>query len=289
MDMDFALAWDARCDTGESAVWDAARGQLWFCDIPRGVLYALHLASGRQASYTQPEPVGSFGLCASGELLVALRHRVVLFNPALGTRRPFADMRDIPAHARLNDGKTGPDGCFWVGTVDERAVKEDIGVLYRVRPDGGVEKKAEGFKASNGLAWSPDGRTLYHSDSRGPWIDAWDFDAHNGSISNRRRLATLSAEEGRPDGAACDTQGIYWSAAVSAGCLNGFSPSGALLHKVRVPVPAPTMPCFADGAVYLTSLSAGLPPERAGHPHAGSLFRASTALRGVPIALFEPI
>ncbi|QHE88693.1 SMP-30/gluconolactonase/LRE family protein [Hydrogenophaga sp. BPS33] len=287
--MDFALAWDARCDTGESAVWDAARGQLWFCDIPRGVLYALHLASGRQASYTQPEPVGSFGLCASGELLVALRHRVALFNPALGTRRPFADMRDIPAHARLNDGKTGPDGCFWVGTVDERAVKEDIGVLYRVRPDGGVEKKAEGFKASNGLAWSPDGRTLYHSDSRGPWIDAWDFDAHNGSISNRRRLATLSAEEGRPDGAACDTQGIYWSAGVSAGCLNGFSPSGALLHKVRVPVPAPTMPCFADGAVYLTSLSAGLPPERAGHPHAGSLFRASTALRGVPIALFEPI
>lgn len=289
MSMDFALAWDTRCETGESCVWDAAAGRLWFCDIPQGRLYALHTASGQRNQYQLPEPVGSFGLCKGGELLVALRHRLVLFNPALGTRRPFAELPDIPAHARLNDGKTGPDGCFWVGTVDERAAKEDIGVLYRVRPDGRIEKKSEGFKVSNGLAWSPDGHTMYHSDSRGPWIDAWDFDAHTGTISNRRRLATLSIEEGRPDGAACDTDGIYWSAGVSAGCLNGFSPSGALRHKVSVPVPAPTMPCFADGAIYLTSLSAGLPPERAGHPHAGSLFRATTDVRGAPIPLFDPI
>lgn len=287
--MQFALAWDARCDTGESCVWDAARGRVWFCDIPKGRVHALHVASGQRDTHTLPEPVGSFGLCASGELLVALRHRLVLFNPALGTQRPFARLPDLPAHVRLNDGKTGPDGCFWVGTVDERAEKEDIGELYRVRPDGRVEKKADGFKVSNGLAWSPDGRTMYHSDSRGPWIDAWDFDAHTGAIAQRRRLATLSVEEGRPDGAACDIEGVYWSAGVSAGCLNGFSPTGALLRKVAVPVTAPTMPCFADGALYVTSLSAGLPPERAGHPHAGSLFRATTSLRGAPIALFDPI
>lgn len=287
--MDFELAWDTRCDTGEGCVWDPFAGRVWFCDIPRGTLHALHIRSGQRQTFQLPEPVGSFALCASGELLVALRHQLVLFDPARGTSRPFAELPERPPRARLNDGKTGPDGCFWVGTVDERATKEDIGVLYRVRPDGGVEKKTEGFKASNGLAWSPDGKTMYHSDSRGPWIDAWDFDPHNGAISRRRRLATLSAEEGRPDGAACDTDGNYWSAGVSAGCLNCFSPTGQLLRKVAVPVPAPTMPCFTNGAIYLTSLSAGLPPERTGHPHAGSLFRASTHLRGVPISLLNPI
>ncbi|MDO9435746.1 SMP-30/gluconolactonase/LRE family protein [Hydrogenophaga sp.] len=287
--MDFELAWDARCETGESCVWDAAAGRVWFCDIPKGILHALHIGSGDRQTFQLAEAVGSFALCASGELLVALRHQLVLFDPAQGTTRPFADLPESNPHTRLNDGKTGPDGCFWVGTVDERATKEDIGVLYRVRPDGRVEKKTEGFKASNGLAWSPDGRTMYHSDSRGPWIDAWDFDARHGTLSAQRRLVTLTAEEGRPDGAACDADGNYWSAGVSAGCLNCFSPTGALLRKVPVPVSAPTMPCFVDGALYLTSLSAGLPPERAGHPHAGSLFRAATQIRGVPISLFDPI
>lgn len=284
----FELAWDANCATGESPVWDAARGCLWFCDSPAGRVLGYEPATGRRRRHQVPDVVGSLALCRDGRLLLALRRRVALFDPATGALETLAEIDGIPDHARLNDGKIGPDGAFWVGGADLRVEKAPICALYRITPDARVEKKLDGLMASNGLAWSPDGTILYHSDSRGGWIDRWDFDPALGRMANRRRLATLSAEEGRPDGAACDSDGIYWSAGVSAGCLNGFSPDGALCARVALPAANPTMPCLADGAVFVTSLWGGLADESlAGNPLAGSLWRAPTRLRPAPIGTFD--
>ncbi|WP_258809420.1 SMP-30/gluconolactonase/LRE family protein, partial [Klebsiella pneumoniae] len=85
-----------------------------------------------------------------------------------------------------------------------------------------AEIRAEGFEISNGLAWTADGATMFHTDSRGPWIDRYDFDVATGLISNRNRIRELDEESGRPDGGACDAEGAYWSAGVSAGVLNRF-------------------------------------------------------------------
>jgi sugar lactone lactonase YvrE len=285
----FELVWDANCGTGESCVWDQHRRCVWFCDIPAGRIFAISTDGSRRWRFSLPEPVGSLGVCRSGELVVALRHSIVLLDPDTERMRLFSVIEGIPVHARLNDGKVGPDGCFWVGTVDERADKQEIGVLYRVKPNGQAEVRAEGFKASNGLAWTPDGGTLFHSDSRGPWIDAWDFDSLSGRISNRRRIATLTAEEGRPDGGACDMNGNYWSAGVSAGCVNRFSPDGRLIGKISVPVPTPTMPCFTDSHLYVTSLWQGTSRDlQASYRLLGALFRLRTNVRGAPITPFEP-
>ena len=118
----------------------------------------------------------------------------------------------------------------------------------------------EGVKVSNGLAWSADARTLYHSDSRGPWIDRWDFHPTTGAISNRRRIVTLTESDGRPDGGATDIEGGYWSCGVSAGCLNRFAPDGRLLARYDLPIPAPTM-CAFGGAdmrtLFITSARQG--------------------------------
>ena len=76
-----------------------------------------------------------------------------------------------------------------------------------------------------------------------------------------RILATLTNDEGRPDGAATDAAGNYWSAGPSAGCINQFSPTGKLLSKLPFPVPGPTMPCFAAGHLYVTSLREGRSAE----------------------------
>src|SRR5690606_21010994 len=124
--------------------------------------------AGSTRTYSFPSEVGSFGLTESGRLVVALRSEVGLFDPADGSFRRLVEIEAENPGTRLNDGKVGPDGAFWVGTMDDRdqPVKEPIGSLYRVDALGHVERKVEGLFVSNGLAFSPDGRTMFHSDSR---------------------------------------------------------------------------------------------------------------------------
>ena len=282
------LVWDARCGTGESCTWDAASGGVLFTDIPARVIHVYAPASGATHSLPMPDIVPSFGLCRTGRrLVVALRDRIVLYDRANGRTTPLAGPVDQPAHVRLNDGKVGPDGCFWVGGMDENADKQPVASLWRITPDGRAERKADGYINSNGLAWSPDGSVMFHTDTRPGYIEAFDFDRTTGSLSNRRRLATLTNEDGRPDGGAADAEGCYWSAGNSAACLNRFSPTGALLAKVTLPVPRPTMPAFAGTTVYVTTLRDGADAATlVRHPAMGGLFRFAAGVAGAPVARF---
>ena len=248
---------------------------------------ALSVDTGARETWALPEVVGSFGLCRSGRLVVALRHRVVLFDTKTQAVTDLTPAVVEPVTNRLNDGKVGPDGAFWVGSMDENSPRQPLGALYRVTADGNIEKKTEGYAVSNGLAWSPDGKIMYHSDSTSAIVEAWDFDPATGAMSGHRQLLKLTNEDGRPDGAAMDTDGNYWSAGPSAGCINCFSPSGALLRKLPFPVPGPTMPCFADGFMYVTSLREGKSAEvLAQYPTLGGLFRAPAPAKGADVALF---
>jgi len=283
----FEVVWDSRCGVAESPVWAAANRKLLFCDVGAGKINALSVDSGARETWELPEVVGSFGLCRSGRLVVALRHRVVLFDP--GTRALTDLTLSIvePATNRLNDGKVGPDGAFWVGSMDENTPRQPLGSLYRVTADGRIEKRSEYYHVSNGLAWSPDGRIMYHSDSTLAYIEVWDFDATTGGMSNHRLIRKLNDNDGRPDGAAMDADGNYWSAGVTAGCINCFSPAGHLLEKLPFPVPGPTMPCFADEFIYVTSLRDGKSPDILQQfPTLGGLFRARSPVAGAPIPLF---
>ena len=281
------LVWDSRCVTAESCVWNAIARRILYADIEGQRILAYGVDDGSRAAWDFPEPVGSFGLCRSGRFVVALRHRVVLFDPRSGKTVALTDEVDEPPTNRLNDGKVGPDGCFWVGSMDTRPLKEPTGSLYRVRPDGKIERRESAITISNGLAWSPDGRTLYHADSVPCTVNAWTFDAASGAASDRRLFAKLSVEEGKPDGAACDAEGCYWSAGVSAGCLNRLSPAGALVDKVALPVPAPTMPCFADEWLYFTTLRRRNDPELLRkYPTLGGLFRLPAPVAGAPVGVF---
>jgi sugar lactone lactonase YvrE len=283
----FELVWDSRCAVAESPVWDAKNRRVLFCDIQGKRINALSVDNGARQSWDFPDVVASFGLCRSGRLVVALRRRVVLFDPRSGAITELTKSIDEPASNRLNDGKVGPDGAFWVGSLDGNAPRQNTAVLYRVTADGAITAMEQGYKNSNGLAWSPDGRVMYHSDSTAGILKAWDFDPASGARSGRRVLVTLTNDEGRPDGGATDVEGNYWSAGPSAGCLNHFSPTGVLLRKWPFPVPGPTMPCFADGFVYVTSLREGKSAEvLEKHPTLGGLFRARAPVAGAPVGLF---
>ncbi|GAB4072154.1 SMP-30/gluconolactonase/LRE family protein [Ancylobacter sonchi] len=292
-EMQARLVIDSRCEIGESPLWDAARQALYCVDIPAGTVFRLDVTTGATRSWQFDAPVGSLGLARSGRFLVAVGGDVILLDVDTDARQRLATVEPRFPEFRLNDGKVGPDGAFWVGSMHDVAPSEQRpeASLYRVNADGRVDRKIDGLKVSNGLAWTADGRTLFHTDSRGPWIDRWDFDPSTGALSGRRRLRYLSEAEGRPDGGACDIAGLYWSCGVSAGCLNGFDGDGRLVRKIALPLPAPTMPCFAGAGLttlYLTSLRKGLPAEKlAAAPASGGVLALEFPVAGVPVGLFE--
>ncbi|MFY8031949.1 MAG: SMP-30/gluconolactonase/LRE family protein [Devosia sp.] len=288
---DFKVISEARCEIGESPVWDDRTGCLLWTDIPLGLIFEWHATTGTRRQWTFGEAVGSFGLCASGRLVVALVNDVVLFDRDSGARSTIATVTHGRAGMRLNDSKVGPDGAFWVGSMDASGAPDPQGTLYRVAPDGDVRVIATGFKTSNGLAFGPGGTLMYHSDSRGPWVDVYDLDPATGEARNRRRFRDLDEATGRPDGGACDVDGCYWSAGISAGRLNRFAPDGTLRDWIDLPVSRPTMPCFGgpDGmTLYVSSLSSGSAAEDFERsPLSGQVIALPAPVRGVAVERFR--
>lgn len=292
--MDFTPLNEVRFEVGESPVYDERLDALYQCDIAAMTVHRFPLSDRAPSVWSFPSEVGSIGLAESGRLVVALRHAVVLFDPADGSSRPIAEIEaNLGSTTRLNDGKVGPDGAFWIGSMDERPrpVSNPQGALYRVTADGKVEQKVTGLFTSNGLAFAPDGRAMFHSDSYGRWVDRWDLDPATGAIANRKRIVTQTEEGGRPDGGATDREGYYWSAGVSAQCLNRYAPDGTLVAKYPVPVAAPTMPCFAGPGLrrlFLTSLRNGRPDELlARYPLSGATLVADAPVSGSPVSRFR--
>ena len=230
--------------------------------------------------------MGSMGLCESGVLVLALRSTVALFDAAKDTLDVIASVVHAKPNMRFNDGKVGPDGAFWVGSMDGSGDADPGGALYRIAPDGNTSFIASRLRASNGLAWDATGTRMYHSDSQGPWIDVLDFDPRTGAAVNRRRWINLDEAKGRPDGGACDSKGDYWSAGISASRINRFSAGGELLDWVEVPNLMPTMPCFGGvdfRTVFVTSLSGAADVQTlTDFPHCGKIVSFLSDVPGLP-------
>jgi sugar lactone lactonase YvrE len=294
MAIEFKPLIDARFQLGEGPVYDDRRGALWFCDIVGRALHRISLGSLELGTWTFPSEVCSIGLAESGRVIVALRDEVGTFEPDSGAYARIAQITLNSSEARLNDGKVGPDGAFWVGSMVRSGSRSGVpaGALYRVDADGKVERKVDGIATSNGLAFSPDGSLMFHTDTHAPaWIDRWKIDKASGAISERKRIATPDDTIGRPDGGATDAEGCYWSAGITAARLNRFSADGDLLESHPVPVGAPTMPCFGGeglATLFVTSLRDGRPPELLErYPLTGSVLVAKSPVAGSPVSRFR--
>ena len=287
----FAPLGEVRCALGESPVYDARRDTLWFCDIVGRSLHRVDLGNAAHRSYDFDSEVCSLGIAASGRLVVALRKTVGLFDPGDGSFVPLATLEAHAPRSRLNDGKVGPDGAFFVSSLDDSPERAPVGMLYRVDGAGRVEARVSGLRTPNGLAFTADGHTMFLSDTRGPWIDRWDFDPATGAMSSRRRFADLDEASGRPDGGATDSEGGYWSAGISAQRLNRFAPDGTLAAVYPLPLAAPTMPCFGGRdlhRLFVTSARDGRPAELlARYPLSGATLGAESPVAGAPVALFR--
>jgi sugar lactone lactonase YvrE len=282
---------------GESPLWHPRERALYYCDITGHRLQRFDPASGDLAHWQFDTDVASCAPMQGGALLLAMRDGLWRFDPASGDRTRLAEPPYDIAEERFNDGKCDPQGRFWVGTIYEP--RQPALASLHCFADGKLTRRAEGVTVSNGLAWSPDGRTMYWSDTKAHTIFAFDFEPASGTLSRRREFASFAPKQtdqsldhygGRPDGAAVDVEGCYWVAMFEGQRLLRLSPQGQLLREIHLPVRCPTMPCFGGAdlkTLFITTARENRPAaELAAQPLAGCVLATQVDVPGLPVNFF---
>jgi len=268
---------------GETPLWCEREGLLWWLDIERPKLQSFDPATGehRVQPFGHTTYLGSQALGSDGSRLLALD--LALVRHADETT-PFATVEQ-GLDNRLNDGRVDARGRFWVGTMDNQLHRPN-GALYRVDGDGSVHRPFGDVIVSNGIAFSPDNRRAYFTDTRRYASWCFDFDLDDGSLHNRRVFADYSATRDRPDGACVDTDGGLWTAFFGGSRIVRYRPSGEIDLVLPMPVSNPTCLCFGGAdlrTLYITTAAKFLSPEqRAQEPLAGSLFAIHGLAQGLP-------
>ncbi|MGE3346524.1 MAG: SMP-30/gluconolactonase/LRE family protein [Ramlibacter sp.] len=284
------LVVDARNAVGESPVWLEAEQALYWVDIPARALCRWHAATDAVTTWLAPEMLGCIARTGqAGQWLAALETGVFALQPTADgrlTSRRLAGVRHEQPGMRFNDGRCDRQGRFWAGTmVMDMGLASPAGALYRHDAQGLVPVLG-GLVTPNGLAFSPDGRTMYLSDSHPSVQKVWafDYDTATGTPTNRRVLVDMTAHPGRPDGAAVDEDGGYWICANDAGLVHRFTPEGQLDRSLAVPVKKPAMCAFGGAGLdtlFVTSIRpAGV--DLSDQPLAGGLFALRPGVRGLP-------
>ena len=128
---------------------------------------------------------------AKGGLLLTLRKQFAFFDPDSSKLEILATIEADKPNNRFNDGRVDPQGRFWAGTMGDPHWDQPVGSLYRFDSDQKVTRMWTDVICSNGTAWSPDGRTMYYTESFRYAIFAYDFDSVAGSLANRRLFAEV--------------------------------------------------------------------------------------------------
>lgn len=276
------VAWPRQDRLGESPVWSVREQALWWVDIHRPAILRGRLP-GAADEWELVGNVGSIGLRRGGGVVAAMRHGFAAFDAEGGQRslvQPVAGLPDL----RFNDGRVDARGRFWAGTVQEKRVPGLAG-LYRLDPDGACTQMVSGITVSNGLAWSPDGRTMYLACSHARTVWAYGFDMDAGVPGARRVFASFGAGDGVPDGATVDSAGCYWIAHFGGALLTRFTPRGEVDRVVPMPVPRPTSCAFGGprlDTIYVTSARYGLDDAALrASPDSGSVFALHPGVDGI--------
>ncbi len=272
---------------GEGPTWDEQRQRLFWLDGLGKLIHLFDPASGKNASFPVPQPVGSLTLTNRNDvLLLALQDGLYTLDITDGHLALYLPLEtELPGN-RFNDGKCDRAGRFWFGSMNTAANSGDAncaatGSVYCLERRE-VRKVFSGVTISNGLGWSPDNRRFYYIDSPLKAVAAFDFDVARGELSQRRVVVTL--EEGLPDGLAVDAEGMLWVAIWGGYRVCRFDPrNGTCLAELRFPVKNITS-CAFGGArldeLYVTSSS--LEAEGTEREVAGALFHTPPGVRGTP-------
>jgi sugar lactone lactonase YvrE len=288
---------------GESPFWHPQEQALYWVDIP-GQQILRSTPTGAVQRWAMPSEPGCMAPAASGGLVIALRDGIYRARDWGGALTLIQKFSHDPATTRFNDGKADPLGRLWAGTMFEprtAAAAELFSMDCRGGQAAQVQRQAGGATIANGLAWSPDARTVYWTDTTTGLIRAWDWDAPTNVMSAERVFQQFPQKpagwqygqpyQGRPDGAAVDVQGNYYVAMFEGQRVLKLSPAGELLATLHLPAQCPTMPCFGGAdlqTLYVTTASHGRSAqELADFPQSGCVFATRVDVPGLPVNFFQ--
>ena len=290
------LVLDARNGTGESPVWDAAAQCLYWVDIPARKLCRLSVVDGRYSEWLAPEMLACMApIDASGNWIVGAESGLFELSPqadGMAALKLLAAVEHASTGMRFNDGRCDRQGRFLAGTMFmNMAAGASVGCIYSYQNESGLRPLLDGFITPNGMAFSPDGKTMYLSDSHPSVQTIWacDYETDTGTPSNRRVFVDMNPLPGRPDGAAMDADGCYWICGNDAGLIHRFTPDGRLDQSLAVPVKKPAM-CAFGGAGLDTLFVTSIRPEGvdlSDQPLAGGVFALRPGVRGLPEPVFS--
>jgi sugar lactone lactonase YvrE len=283
------LVVDARASLGEGPVWDDREGCLWWVDILGETVHRTDPASGREDVLPIGRMPGAVGLRDSGGLVAAVRDGFGALDTATGRFEILVPVDAADPSMRMNDGKVDPAGRFWAGTTDMDH-RPGLGTLYRLDPDLRVSPMLHEVTISNGLDWSLDGRTMYFIDTPLRRVDAFAFDATEGTITDRRAAVAIRDGAGSPDGMTLDAQGYLWVALWGGWGVERYAPDGRLDMRIEVPAEQASSCTFGGpdlDVLFITTARKGFPAAgRPDQPQAGGLFACQPGPRGRPAFRF---
>lgn len=267
---------EAKDILGEGVIWNAEESALYWCDNLKSNIQRFDPATKAHRVWPMPEEVGSFVFRERGGICAAMKSGFAFIDdldaPAIDY---IVDPEPDSPRIRMNDGKCDRRGRFWCGSMDAN-LKDPLASLYKLEPDLSCHKMDQDIICSNGMAWSPDDKTMYFADTRAESVYAYDYDIDAGIIANKRVFISTADMPGRADGATVDRDGNYWFAHIHASQILQYDARGRLLQAIDLPVFQPTMCTFGGDdldILYVTSATQFMQSgEEKTQPLAGSLF-----------------
>ena len=280
----------AQALVGEGPVWLAAQRRVFWIDIKGLKIHAVDPSTGNAEMWPTPERIGALTPRSRGGFVALAKSGVKLTDVPFDRFEPVLQPDGDRPGNRFNDAKCDPAGRLWAGTMDDDEVAAS-GRLYRIDDLQTLRCIKDNVNLSNGLGWSPDGRTMYFVETLRGVIWAYDYDLAQGAATNERVFVRIPTSDGYPDGLCVDADGCVWLAHWGGWRVTRFAPDGRVERVVRMPVPQVTS-CAFGGAnldtLYITSAATGLNAAALSTaPLSGSLFACRVGARGLPVAPFR--
>lgn len=272
-----------RAIVGEAPLWSAERRALYWIDGQRRLL--LRLRDGVTETRDLPYRPSCLAPLADGRLLVGYKKGIGTFDFDSGHARQLPLEGVDLGEVSFNDGACDRAGRLWIGTR-HREARDPVAALYRFDPGFRATRVRDGIVLSNGIAFSPDGRWMYHADSRPGRVDAYDLDPVGGALPAPRVLVDYAGTGRRPDGLTVDAEGFLWVAEIDGSRVARYAPDGRLDRAVILPCRKPSSVAFGGpdlSTLFVTSISYGLTEEElAAQPCAGHVMALATDVAGLP-------
>jgi sugar lactone lactonase YvrE len=277
-------------EVGEGPIWDGRFDVLRWVDINKGFVHTFSPEAGPLDRFELGQDVGFVVPLGSTQLLAGVRQGFAVLDGDGSLQVVVPIARGLP-HMRLNDGKADPAGRVWAGTMGIEDPGSD-GSLYCLGRDWSLQLRLQSLTIPNGIGWSPDGATMYFTDTTWGRVDAFDYELTTGTMGQRRSFVTLPASSGMPDGLTVDEEGCIWLALWGGGAVHRYTPDGRLDTVLRVPA-AQVTSCVFGGRdhreLFITSASLNLTSkEKDDYPRAGSVFVCQPGVKGLRTDPYMP-